>query len=130
MPPDVTPDPKARTLAHGQRRYRRKIASPKQWQAIIAAKQGPCRVCGDVATNGRLYGLIQFHHIVPRSWHGDDVPDNIAPLCPGCHDDVTRCELLACRALIESLTDAEYAYAIQKSGESFFERCYGLTYAR
>jgi hypothetical protein len=41
------PDPKSRSLARGARRYRRKVASPKQWQAIIAAKRGPCRVYGE-----------------------------------------------------------------------------------
>jgi 5-methylcytosine-specific restriction endonuclease McrA len=128
--PDVTPDPKARSLTRGRKKYRRIVAGPKRWQAIADEKLGPCRVCGSQASNGRLYGHIQLHHIVPRSWHGDDLADNIAPLCPGCHDDVTRCEPFACRALIESLTDAEYAYAIKKSGESFFERAYGLEYTR
>lgn len=39
-------------------------------------------------------------------------------------------EPFACRALVESLTDAEYAYCIGKSGESFFERAYGVRYQR
>jgi 5-methylcytosine-specific restriction endonuclease McrA len=131
MPPDVTPHTKDKQLARGERRYRRKIASAQEWQRIADAKRGPCRVCTDPASNGSRFGLIQFHHIVPRSpWAGDDVADNIAPLCPGCHEDVTRRDGWACRALIESLTDAEYAYAVQKSGESFFVRAYGIEYKR
>ena len=43
------PYPKSRQLARGERRYRRKVASAKQWQAIMAAKIGPCRVCCDPA---------------------------------------------------------------------------------
>jgi hypothetical protein len=34
------------------------------------------------------------------------------------------------RAVVETLTDAEYAYAILRGGESFFERCYGIRYTR
>lgn len=128
--PDVTPHPKDTQLKRGERRYRRKIASAQEWQRIADEKRGPCRVCLDPASNGRIYGSIQFHHIVSRAWHGDDVADNIAPLCPGCHQDVTQREPFACRALVESLTDAEYAYCIGKSGESFFERAYGIRYQR
>src|SRR6059058_1857469 len=102
MPTDgpPLPDPKARTLARGPRRYRRKVASPKQWQAIFAEKLGPCRVCGSAGWNGRLYGRIQLHHIVARDHFGDDVVENIASLCPVCHDAVTRRDVLACRAFL------------------------------
>ena len=41
---DAKPYTKSQQLARGAKRYRRKVASPKQWQAIIAAKVGPCRV--------------------------------------------------------------------------------------
>ena len=47
MTGDVTPFPKSVQLARGERRYKRKVASPKQWQAISEAKRGPCRVCSD-----------------------------------------------------------------------------------
>src|SRR4051812_34644689 len=92
MPTDgpPLPDPKAQTLARGPRKYRRKVASPKQWQAIASEKTGPCRVCGASASNGRVYGLIQLHHVVARAHAGDDAADNIVPLCPDCHDRVTR----------------------------------------
>ena len=38
---------------------------------------GWCRICAAVATEG--------HHVLLRSQRGDDVPDNIIPLCLRCH---------------------------------------------
>lgn len=132
MPTDgpSLPDPKARTLARGPRRYRRKVASPKQWQAIQAAKIGPCRVCGAAMSNGILHGLIQLHHVVSRQDGGDDVADNIVPLDPDCHAMVTARVSKYSHALLTSLSDAEYAYAIQRGGEGYFERAYGVEYSR
>ncbi len=124
------PYSKSRQLARGQRRYRRKVASPKQWQAISAAKAGPCRVCCDPASNGSQFSKIQLHHVVSREDHGDDVADNLAPLCPDDHGRVTRREPEACRNLLAALTDAEYAYMIERGGENYPERAYGLTYTR
>jgi len=124
------PYPKARQLARGAKRYRRKVAAPKAWQAIQAAKLGPCRVCCDPGTNGRIFGRIHLHHVVPRDLGGDDVADNIAPLCPDCHAQVTARVLEPCRALCSSLTDAEYAYAVERAGEGVFERVYGIEYGR
>lgn len=127
---DALPRPKSSQLARGQRRYRRKVASPKQWQAIQAAKLGPCRVCLDPGANGRMYGLIQLHHLVSREDHGDDVADNIVPLCPDCHALVTRRNPLVCEVLLSRLDDAEYAYMIERGGENYAERAYGLRYTR
>lgn len=138
MPTDgpPLPDPKARTLARGPRRYRRKVASPKQWQAIIAAKETPCRCCfvvmdkAGTTGNGKVQEAVEFHHVVSRQDGGDDVADNIVPLCHYCHDAITRRVPECCNALITRLTDAEYAYAIQRGGEGYFERAYGVRYER
>jgi HNH endonuclease len=124
------PFPKSRQLARGQKRYRRKVASPKQWQAISAAKVGPCRVCCDPGRNGGAFGRIQLHHIIPREDGGDDVADNIVPLCLSCHSLVTGRDVVRGRILCENLTDAEYAYAVEKAGEQVWERVYGITYER
>jgi hypothetical protein len=121
-----SPDPKSRSLARGERRYRRKVASPKQWQAIIAAKTGPCRVCVNVKTNGFDYGKVEFHHLVPRSWGGDDVEDNIVPLHFFCHGAVTQRAVNSLAALAASLTDSEYAYVVGKLGESGPARLFGV----
>jgi hypothetical protein len=122
------PFPKSSQLARGERRYRRRVASPKQWQAIAAEKQGPCRVCVQPSSNGHGWHKIQWHHIVPRAapYFGDDVAENIAPLCLDCHPLVTRRDRAACRALAASLTDSEYAYVIARCGEGALERLYGV----
>jgi 5-methylcytosine-specific restriction endonuclease McrA len=124
--PDAKPYPKAQQLGRGERRYRRKVASAKQWQRIAAEKKGPCRVCKRPTTHLEAWraGSLTLHHIIPRDFGGDDVADNIAPLCFACHPLVTDLERHACLALCSSLTDAEYAYAIGKLGEGAFERVY------
>jgi hypothetical protein len=127
---DAKPRPKSAQLARGQRRYRRKVASPKQWQAIIAAKQGPCRVCVQPASNGHDVAPVQLHHVVSREDFGDDVADNIVPIHAGCHDRVTRRCWEEVEAFLESLSDAEYSYAVTKAGEDYFERAYGVRYER
>jgi 5-methylcytosine-specific restriction endonuclease McrA len=123
---DAKPYPKAKQLGRGERRYRRKVASPKRWAAIMDAKRGPCRVCKRATTHLQAFraGSVTFHHLVPRDFGGDDVADNIVPLCFACHELVTGLEPRACLALCANLTDAEYAYAIGKLGEGAFERVY------
>lgn len=125
MPLDgpARPYPKESSLVRGQRRSSRQRAGTKRWQQIAEAKQGPCRVCGAPGPN-------QLHHIVSRAQLGADTEANIAPLCAVCHKAVTERDRAACRALIESLDDAEYSYALHKGGEDFFERAYRLVYSR
>jgi predicted HNH restriction endonuclease len=120
------PFPKAKQLARGERRYRRKVASPKQWAAIRAEKLGPCRVC--CVSEPSPYGPtgIQLHHLVSRAALGDDVAENLVPLCGECHDAITRRAPLEIRELAECLTDAEYAYVIGKLGEGAMERLFGV----
>lgn len=118
------PYPKSRQLARGERRYRRKVASPKQWQAIIEAKQGPCRVCAKWGTTSGY--PIEYHHIIPRSLGGDDVVDNVIPLCSVDHRLVTENKADRLRIVAESLTDAEYTYVIGKLGEGAMERLFGV----
>jgi 5-methylcytosine-specific restriction endonuclease McrA len=129
---EAKPYSKAQQLARGAKRYRRKVASAKQWQAICAAKGGPCRVCGTATTYLQAWGAssITFHHVIPRDLGGDDVKDNIVPLCFACHERVTARKPGSCLNLCASLTDAEYAYAVDKLGEGVFERVYGVTYGR
>lgn len=121
------PYPKSRQLRRGEKRYRRIVASPKQWAAIVAEKQGPCRVCLDPAANGRLYGRVEFHHLVRRGGQfGDDVADNIVPLCSDCHAEVTAFHLPALLRLGETLTAAERAYCVGKLGAEAVERLFGV----
>jgi 5-methylcytosine-specific restriction endonuclease McrA len=121
---DAKPYPKAKQLARGEKRYRRKVVSARTWQRIMDAKKGPCRVCKGATTHLPAFqaSSVTWHHVIPRDFHGDDVRDNIVPLCLTCHEHVTAMQPQACLALCASLTNAEYAYAIGKLGEGAFER--------
>jgi hypothetical protein len=105
------------------------MATPAQWQRIIAAKKGPCRVCCDPTGNGHEFGRVEFHHLIAKGALGDDVADNIVPLHALCHELVTRRAPAALQALARSLTDAEYAYVIGKLGEGALERLFGVNHA-
>ena len=124
------PYSKERQLARGERRYRRKVASAKDWQRIIAAKQGPCRVCVRPLANGGTPAhaphRVQFHHLVARIHGGDDLEENIVPVCLECHDFVTRGEPHALHALEASLTDSERGYVRRKLGADGYSRLFGV----
>ena len=120
---NVTPFPKSAQLARGPRRYRRKVASPKQWQALQEAKSGPCRVCSSRAA-------IQLHHLVWREDFGDDVTANLIPVCQDDHEALHRRAPAICRILLSRLSDAEYAYMVERGGEDYAERVYGIEYRR
>ena len=79
---DVQPYWKEDQLGRGPKKPKRVRAGKKRWEQIAAAKQGPCRVCRDVLTNGRVQASIEFHHLVKRGapFFGDDVEENIVPL--------------------------------------------------
>ena len=119
------PYTKAQQLARPVRRYRRKVAGPKRWQALHDEKQGPCRVCGADRLDRN-----ELHHLIPRDRFGDDVADNLVPICPDCHAGIHNRNKAHVVALLSGLTDAEYAYAIDKGGEGVFERVYGIEYQR
>lgn len=119
---DPKPDSKERQLSRGERRYTRKVASHRRWQQIIAAKGGPCRICSG--------SVVQFHHLLSRGQGGSDTESNIAPLCRDCHQLVERRDVEACRKLVLSLDDSEYAFCVEHGGEGFFERRYGIRYER
>jgi len=116
------PFPKSRQLARGSRRYWRGIAGPKKWQALQDEKHGPCRVC----ERSLLIAPVGLHHVVPRDQAGDDTADNLVPLCRQCHDRIHLREQIAALSLFQSLTDAEYAYAVDRAGEDVWQRVYGL----
>ena len=92
----VAPDPKPR---------KRIVATKAEWAAIAEAKQGPCRICRRVESNGSVHSKIQLHHLIRRSQGGDDVPENIVPLCGECHRRLHDGRLVSLR-----LTAAEKAY--------------------
>jgi len=83
--PVSEPFPKSEQLARGPKRQHRIVATKAEWEAIAEAKQGPCRICRRVESNGSVHSTIELHHLIRRSQGGDDVPDNIVPLCGACH---------------------------------------------
>jgi 5-methylcytosine-specific restriction endonuclease McrA len=89
-----------------------------EWEQIVKTKLGPCRCCGQWGSS--------FHHLVPRSLGGDDVADNIVPLCGdgtrGCHGDVEARVPTALHELRESLRPEELRYVLRKKGGGFLER--------
>lgn len=126
---EAKPHGKAEALKRGERRYRRKVASPKQWAAIHAALSSEwCFVCGNPF--GRGWQSMQAHHLVSRAALGDDVIENLVPLHEECHKLVTERDVASLAALAASVneSDARYAYCISKLGENAMERLFGVTY--
>lgn len=121
--PEAKPYSKEQQLARKTKRYHRKVASPKRWEAIADAKQGPCRCCNAPAPN-------ELHHLVPRSHGGSDTEANLVPLCRGCHQLIEARDYQVGTVLARRLTDAEYAYATDVYGEGFFELRLGVRYSR
>lgn len=114
-------------VLRGRRRYRRVVANAKGWRVLRAAKVGACRCCLDPASNGSLHGHVQLHYVVAPHDGGDDVPDNLVPVCPGCRDDLRVCEPFACRALLASLSAAELGYMGRRGGADYAARRYLAT---
>lgn len=122
------PFSKERQLARGERRYRRKVASPKTWAAIRAEKLTQCRLGPTVMVGIWPHSVreLELHHLVHRSQGGDDTADNLVALCRDCHHAVTTRDSGALQVLAVSLTDAEYAYVTSKLGEGGMQRLFGV----
>lgn len=93
-----------------------------QIQKLLADRE--CRLCGRPAQDA--------HHLIYRSHDGDDVPDNLIPLCRRCHDTVHDGDRIARLSLMLTLRDEERAYVVSKLGDNdaaaaWAERVYGLS---
>lgn len=120
---EARPYSKSTQLARGERRFHRKVASPKRWAVIADEKQGPCRVCGAAAPN-------ELAHLIGRAQGGPDRSWNIAPLCRLHHALFDQRDATVCRTVCESLTDEEYAGLVEHAGENVFEARFGIKYER
>lgn len=118
---DVRPFPKSAQLGRSPKRHR---ASKQEWDRIAALKAGPCRVCS------RRGPFLELHHLVRRGHGGDDVPDNLVPVCRADHEALHSRRPTIGRLLLTRLSDAEYAYMIERGGEDYPERVYGVEYVR
>lgn len=80
-----------------------------------------CRLCG-------VRRLLERHHLVPRSQRGDDVDENIVPLCggftDGCHRLITENDPAALALLRGRLWPEEEAYVARKRGWGWLEQRY------
>jgi len=114
------PYPKDAQLARGERRRFRKVATWRERVVLRRQKIGVCRRC--CARWG-----TELHHLVKRSHGGDDVADNLIPLCRDCHRFIHEHPN---DSFLAKLTDAEYAYMIDRGGEDYPERAYGVSYER
>lgn len=106
---------------------RRVKADQNEWARLRKEKLGSCRLCHDLTMH--VPGTT-LHHIVSKSLRGDDVADNLVPLCgdgtSGCHGLVEARDPWARPLLGERLTEAERAYVLRKKGAGWLERHYGL----
>jgi hypothetical protein len=107
----TAPDPRPRA------RHR---ARQQEWAELHRAKHGRCRICGRLPA--------QLHHLVARSQSGDDVADNLVPLCSDHHSAVHAGDLLARTLLGGRLTDAEVGYVVDRRGAAWLEDRYPLPF--
>ena len=112
-PNEVKPDPKQGARHH---------ATAREWQKIKEQFAAACCVtCG--------LRPIELHHVVPRSQGGDDVVENLVPLCFRHHSDFEShaegWERIAghIRAYVMA-RESRLGYVIGKIGETRFRRRY------
>jgi hypothetical protein len=96
------PYPKDKQVASERGRSFRHKATWAEKQKLYREKAAPCRICG--------HALVQLHHLIRRSQGGDDVADNLVPLCLLCHGELHRDDGTTARRLMARLTPAELAY--------------------
>jgi 5-methylcytosine-specific restriction endonuclease McrA len=114
--PAGVPDPKP-----GKRKRSRpagRIVNPRAGRAKIQ-DEGKCRICPSRIDLDR-------HHLVPRSLGGDDVDENLIPLCHTCHMEFehgTRRGWFG-HLIRRALTRSELAYVLRRKSEVFLERYY------
>jgi hypothetical protein len=102
---------------------RRVKADQNEWQRLRAEKIAMCRVCAEKIGS-------TLHHLVSKSLGGDDMADNLVPLCgsgtTGCHGLIEARDAWACSLLGQRLTAEERAYVVVKKGAGFMARYYGV----
>lgn len=132
---EAKPYPKSLQVPAKRKKYRRIIASRKQWEALRAERLGPCLLCD-------WLGVAQehpssLHHSVPKDalYNGDDVAENLVSLCgdgtQGHHGLVTAGDGDTCRAyaaMLPHLAEDTYAYSTQKMGDDAYLSLYRVRF--
>lgn len=110
----MTPDPKR----PARRRVKPGTREHREVYAKVHARGVRCRLCGSPD--------VTAHHLVPRSRGGDDVRDNLFPICTREHDEYERgrTRLMVGQAIRLALEPAELAYIIDRAGVGFLDRYY------
>lgn len=105
-------------------------ADAEEWRLIRHGKIGPCRGC---RVPGRNIYAVTMHHIVPKSLGGDDVSENIIPLCGsgthGCHGLIEshgRGHREIASRIRHRLRPEELRYALTKKGDVWLDEYYPL----
>ena len=109
-----------------------RIVNPDAGRAKVR-REGRCRACGRVPS-GHLLDSLNRAHLVPKGQRGDDVDENIIPLCgsgtSGCHGKVTThspgWEPVAARVR-RRLQPEEKAYVLAKKGLEWLNRVYPIS---
>ena len=108
----------------------RRKATPEEWTRLRRAKLGPCRGC----PSPRLgFPPTTLHHVVSKSLGGDDIEENLIPLCgsgtTGCHGIMethpTGWQAVAVRIRHRFQPD-ELRYVLATKGFDFLEETYPL----
>ena len=93
-----------------------RIRDPQAGTGKLIA-EGRCRLCGKPIRDVRL----SRHHLIARGQGGDDVDDNLVPLCgsgtEGCHGDVEHWRAMARQRLRRLLRPEEVRYVNRRGVE-------------
>lgn len=128
--PEAKPYPKSTQLGSSRKKYRRIVASRKTWEKLRDERLGPCLICMHVGI--KQVGESELHHVVPRDRFGDDVAENLIPICHVHHEQIEGRRTFSSIMLAEAIQQSEpavYAYAIDKLGEHGWLHLYGVNFA-
>ncbi len=104
------------------KRYRATIGEWERFREWFCLER--CWVCGAP--------WQELHHIYPRGQGGDDVVENLAPVCRDCHGRIEAREPIARSQLRHALMPSHIAYLEGKLGdtaEGWLERNYARVFA-
>jgi 5-methylcytosine-specific restriction endonuclease McrA len=104
---------------------KRHRASQAEWKEIRAAFRRSDCCCWTCPAN-----WTELHHILNRAHSGDDVIENLAPLCAECHQRIEARDPFTRSLLRQSLMPSNIAYLSSRLAENvggWLERNYPLT---
>jgi hypothetical protein len=96
--------------------------SRDEWKELRSRILKYCAICGR-----EIDGITgSVHHLLKRSQGGDDVPENLVPLCghgtSGCHGDIEARRQPALSRLRHTLTSSQIEYLARKKDDDWINR--------